>query len=293
MHHIKIALFHPGNQIIFFKVGIQLIRIASQKQGMKEHAIACDLVVENGSLLVLFVSRAGRIMFPDIHHNTYLRMGKGIGTEKFHRLSMAEQEIVQRLAGIFFILQTRGKKAISSSHINRNRLVESRPEIHIITEVIQQNLRIICKPLHALTVAKAALNLQSIGKIPVVHRRIRHNSVCLQGSDQLLIVLDSCRIDFSCSIRNDTGPGKRKTVGFKPYFLHHLNIFLVEMIRIAGNIRHIIVLDSAGKMSKCIPDRRASAVFIGSTFNLCSRRRCAPEKCFWKFVFHRLVFLLH
>ena len=94
---------------------------------MQEHAVALGLIAAPGQGDIARILRAQRIVMPHVHRDADLCARQVIRAEQLHRLAVAQQQMVQALAGVFFVLQTGRKEALRIAHIYRNRLVKGDP----------------------------------------------------------------------------------------------------------------------------------------------------------------------
>ena len=152
----------------FLHIGCQLRAVAAEKQRVQEHAVALDLVIHHGAGHIIGVVRPGGVVLPHVHHHADLT-GELPGAEQLDRLAVTHQQMMDTLAGVFFIRKPRGEEAPGVADIGGDWLVEGDPVIHILTKAVKEDRRVVQIPVDDFPVAEAALHLEGVRQIPVIN----------------------------------------------------------------------------------------------------------------------------
>lgn len=66
-------------------------------------------------------------------------------------------------------------------------------------------------------------------------------------------------------IRQEAGQGERQAIVRQPKLLDTLQVFLPQLIAVAGHVSILVPKHSAFLMTKCVPDTRSLAVRLPAT----------------------------
>ena len=81
-----------------------------------------------------------------------------------------------------------------------------------------------------------------------------------QGVDQPGVEVKPARVDRSVAVGNDARPGDREPVMRDAEVLQQVEIGLITVVMIAGDLGRVAVLDLAGQRGEPVPDRFSFAV---------------------------------
>src|SRR5258708_37129952 len=93
-----------------------------------------------------------------------------------------------------------------------------------------------------------------------------------------MVEREAFRIWRARSFRENTGPRDRGAIGLGTQRPHQLDIVLVAMEMVVGDVAIAVIGNLAGQVSETIPDRRTSSVLVDGAFDLKGRGRRAPPK---------------
>lgn len=112
--------------------------------------------------------------------------------------------------------------------------------------------------------------IYAFGKIPVEERNKRLDSCSKQIIYEFFVEGNSSRVDWviASSDWNDPRPGDGESVGLRASTLEELDVFCRPVVRIAGDVSGRCICNFSWDFAECIPDRGASAILCGGSFNL-------------------------
>src|SRR5215831_10532155 len=94
------------------------------------------------------------------------------------------------------------------------------------------------------------------------------HAICQQFIDKPIVEIEALWIWSARPIREDARPRDRETIGSGAQRPYQLNVFLVEMVMVIGDVCVAAVRDRAGCMDKPVPNRRAAAVLGNGSLDL-------------------------
>lgn len=91
-----------------------------------------------------------------------------------------------------------------------------------------------------------------------------------QGVDEVRVELDSLRVDrvVASTKGNDSAPAQAEAVGPDAVGLQQGNVLAPSVVRVGGDVSISTVESLARNAGETIPDRGATATFVGGSFNL-------------------------
>ena len=110
-----------------------------------------------------------------------------------------------------------------------------------------------------------------------------------QFVDDAIVEIEALRIGLAGAVGENARPRDRQAKAFAAEALQRLNVFLVEMIEIVGDVAGVAVVRFAGSVRERVPDRRLASVFVDRAFDLIGGGGAAPEKSGGEFEFGRLA----
>ena len=108
--------------------------------------------------------------------------------------------------------------------------------------------------------------LQRLRQVPVIKRGIGLDAVGEQFIEQAVVEIESLGIRLACSFRKHPRPGDGETIRLDAEVFDEADVFLVAVVMLVGAIAVAAVLDLAGRVGKCVPDRTAAAILIDGAF---------------------------
>src|SRR5262245_1576354 len=96
--------------------------------------------------------------------------------------------------------------------------------------------------------------------------------------DQPIIKIEAFWIGRASSVRKDARPCNGEAIGLGAQRLHQLDVFLVPVVVVVGDVTRALIGDLSGRVRKAIPNRWASTVLVDGAFDLIGRSRGAPAK---------------
>src|SRR5437588_265373 len=103
-----------------------------------------------------------------------------------------------------------------------------------------------------------------------LHDRIgvRAEGVGRRPDEPAAAVLEPLRVRRPVALREDPGPGDRKTIVADAELPHQGGVGLVPMVVVAGNLRRVAALDAAGRGGEAVPDRLPLAILARRPLDL-------------------------
>ena len=157
--------------------------------------------------------------------------------QQLHGLSLGQKHVVILEIQRFLI-----RKALSFRNPDGTRmenhgvlLIDGKPVFYLGTKVGIQYLRVFDKCLNGIPTAPAALFLQHIRQIKVVHGNHRLYPVLSARLNHLVIKGNAYLVHRPCAFRQYPGPCHGKTVCLKPHLPHKRNVLLPAVVVVAGH----------------------------------------------------------
>ena len=107
---------------------------------------------------------------------------------------------------------------------------------------------------------------------------VRLDAVLEQLIDQSLIVGEPRLIRLAAALGKNTRPGQGEAIGLRAQILEQFYVFLVEMVRIPGDIARFALMSFAGRVGENVPNGRAAAFYGNRALNLIGAGGATPEK---------------
>jgi hypothetical protein len=122
----------------------------------------------------------------------------------------------------------------------------------------------------------AASVLEHLREIPVVQGDPGLDARCQQRVDQPRVEVDAGFVERPASVGLQARPGQREAVPADAEPGHQLNVLLVTVVVVVGDVAGVPVLDLAGCVRERVPDRRRTTVLLDSALDLVARGCGAP-----------------
>ena len=165
--------------------------------------------------------------------------------------------------------------AVADLHV---LLVDGQPVFYPVAEILKADTAVVIKSIDDGTVLPAAqLFVHPHGHVVVIERDDGRDMMCHQFINQGIVKGDALGVHLAVRLRNDAGPGQRKTVAGESALRHESHIFLevVVVVRRIGVIRKRFL-----GLGVQIDDGRRASAFRHSALHLPSRTGSAPHKIF-------------
>jgi hypothetical protein len=94
------------------------------------------------------------------------------------------------------------------------------------------------------------------------------DAVRQQLIQQPVVEIEALWVWRAGSLREDTRPSNRKTIGFCAQRLHQLNVFPVKMIMVGRGVGVAVIGDGPARVGETVPNRWAAAVFVDGPLDL-------------------------
>src|SRR5690606_34302501 len=137
-------------------------------------------------------------------------------------------------------------KSPISSFSEGAKLVDGKEMMNPVAEFFCYITGVVGKRFCGIATLPSTFILQRLWQIPMVERSKRLNTGCHQFVGEPIVKIEAFRIRLTGSIGKDPWPGNGKAVSGLTDTFHQLNIFLVTVVVIVGNIACIIVSHVAG-----------------------------------------------
>src|SRR5690606_11871795 len=146
-------------------------------------------------------------------------------------------------------------KSTVSGFCEGAKLVDGKEMMNPVAEFFCYITGVVGKRFCGIPILPAPLVLQGLGQIPVVERSKWLDAGGHQFVGEPIVKIEAFRIRLTGSVGEDSGPRNGEAVSGLANAFHQLNIFLVTVVMIVGDIAGSIVSHVAGRVSEGVPDR--------------------------------------
>ena len=158
-------------------------------------------------------------------------------------------------------------------------LVDREEVLHAIGEVLRNVTRVVGECLRRVArLPAAAVVLQRLRQIPVIQSRERLDAVREELVDQPVVEVEALRVRRAGALRKHPRPGDRESIGLDAQRLHQLDVLLVAMVVVVGDVTGSARVRLARRVRESVPDRRRAPVLGRGAFHLIRGRRGSPEE---------------
>ena len=157
------------------------------------------------------------------------------------------------------------------------RFVEGRPHAHPIAQGVVHVERVLGEAGCRVAVRPPALLLQRLRQIPVVEGEPGQDARIQQLVDETLVEVDTGRV-HRAAVGPHARPRRREAIGVQAHVRHERDVVAVEVVVIAGDVAVVAVDHGVGHPAERVPDRVATTVLAGRTFDLEGRGGGAEQE---------------
>src|ERR1700677_312106 len=157
-----------------------------------------------------------------------------------------------------------------------HELVGRHEMTHAIRESARDECGIVGKGLRSVAGLPSAR--KRLRQVPVKQGDVRLDAVLEQLIDQSLIVGEPGLIRLAAALGKNTRPGQGEAIGLRAQILEQFYVFLVELVRIPGDIARFALMSFAGRVGENVPNGRAAAFYGNRALNLIGAGGATPEK---------------
>ena len=141
-----------------------------------------------------------------------------------------------------------------------------------VARVVAERLRSLARFPSADTI------LERLRQVPVVERGEGFDAVGEQLVDEAIVEVEPFGIGRAAALRKDARPGDGKSVCLDAEGFHQLDVALVAVVVIVGDVTVRVVGDLAGRVGERVPNGRHASVFGDGALDLIGRGCGAPEE---------------
>ena len=124
----------------------------------------------------------------------------------------------------------------------------------------------------------AAFVLESLGEIPVKEGAEGLDVGGEQGVDEAFVEVDAFGVRRAGALRENARPCDGEAEAFGAEALHQLDVLLVAVVEVVGDVAGLALEGFAGGVGEGIPDGGAAAVLVDSAFDLIGGGGGAPDE---------------
>jgi hypothetical protein len=134
-------------------------------------------------------------------------------------------------------------------------LVDREEMADTVSQLLREVARVLAEGLRGLSRLPAAVPvLECLGQIPVIQRQERLDASGQQRVDEPAVEIEPLRIGLPRALRKDARPRDGEAVGVGAQLLHQLDVLLVAVAVIVGDVAGVAVGDLPGRVRVSIPD---------------------------------------
>jgi hypothetical protein len=102
------------------------------------------------------------------------------------------------------------------------------------------------------------LIFKALGKIPMEQSNKGLNTKSERGIDDPVVKINTGLVDLSTTSREDTGPGDGESEVLEAHVFQQLQIVLISVIEVIGDVTVLVIGDLARGMRECIPNTEST-----------------------------------
>src|SRR5262249_13153184 len=200
-----------------------------------------------------------------------LDRAEGLALREVHRVRGAQEGVRLAPAGRVDAHQVAARR-------EDVRLVEDHPVRHAVAERPHHQLAELSEAARQVAIRPAARVLERLRQVPMVERGEGPDARLEQPVDQAAVVVEPGPVRRAASVRLDARPGDREAVAVQVHRALQRDVVAPAVVRVAGDVAVLIVLDLARRVAEAVPDRLALAVLARGPLDLVRGRRGAPAE---------------
>ena len=148
------------------------------------------------------------------------------------------------------------------------RFVEEHPIGNSVTQSLRDDLGVVGEAGRGIAIGPASGIFESLRQVPMVERDKRADTGFEQDIDEAAVEIDAFCVCRAGARRLDPRPGNRKAVAVQVHRSDERNVFAHALIRIAGDVAGIAILNFSGRMREAVPDGFALAIVFPGALDL-------------------------
>src|ERR1700739_3191146 len=164
------------------------------------------------------------------------------------------------------------------------RFVEDAPVGNAIAQGAGDDLTIIREPSNQVAVGPSPHIFQGLRQIPVIQGGKRPDIGFVERVGDAFVIVQSLWIGLAGTVCLNARPGNGEAITLDVEFLGDLDVFLVAVVGVTGNVAGVRALPLANRVRKAIPDGFALLVEVPGPFDLIGSRGHTPNKVLGKLI---------
>lgn len=192
---------------------------------------------------------------------------------------MRPKQVVRNDRRFVKIAVTRCEVAVHVSAIHYDkRLVDRRPHRYPVAESVEHVRGVVAKPIRDVAIEPATAVIERSRQIPMIERDVRDDVGREKLVDQPRVEVEPGIVDSPSAIGKNAAPRNAEPISLKPDLAHELDVGLISIVVVAGNVAGVTVRRHSRRVREAMPDAWPRSIGKRRSFDLIGRRRSAPQK---------------
>ena len=179
-------------------------------------------------------------------------------SDRLNSQAMREQGVMSRKQDFVQAeLHARGVLADGMPEVEKAlRFIQGDPMVDAVGKPIHDHLHVVGEPSRTVRVQPASAEEKLVRVIPVEKRHPRFDALRQQFIDQPVIKAEPLAVDGACAFRKHARPGNGKAIRVDADLAHQVDVFLVAMVVVAGDVACVPFPDFSGLPRTACPRRK-------------------------------------